>query len=238
MEYEAPCSDSIYVIGVDPAGHAARDHASFQVLKVEDGKWEQVACYADHTEPLIFTEKLISVANRYNGALVNVESNGVGAATIALLKQANYTNLYHEKPYKAGFTSTSQSIDRMLGWLQDALRDELVFNDKDTYIQLTTYRHDKRVEDGVGAEMLRGGIGKKRRSRHHWDKISALQMAIVAARNAPRRLRKPKEVPDNVVLFKDMSWEQVQQHRKKAGSDKPSTRRKRTRYKSMRRRRK
>ena len=238
MEYEAPCSDSIYVIGVDPAGHAARDHASFQVLKVEDGHWEQVACYADHTEPVKFTERLISVANRYNRALVCVESNGVGAATIALLVQDGYPNLFHEKPYKPGFTSTTQSIDKMLGWLQDALRDELVFNDKDTYVQLTTYRHDKRVEDGVGAEMLRGGIGKKRRSRHHWDKISALQMAVVAARNAPRRIRKPKEVPDNVVLFKDMSWDQVQEHRKKTATDKPDTRRRKVKYRRVRRRRK
>jgi len=238
MEYEAPCADSIYVIGVDPAGHAARDHAAFQVLKVEDGKWVQVACYSDHTEPVKFTECLISVANRYNRALVCVESNGVGAATIALMIQAGYPNMYHERPYKPGFTSTTQSIDKMLGWLQDALRDELVFNDKDTYIQLTTYRHDKRVEDGVGAEMLRGGIGKKRRARHHWDKISALQMAVVAARSAPRRIRKPKEVPDNIVLFKDMSWDKVQEHRKKTTTDKPDTRRRKVKYRSVRRRRK
>ena len=237
-EYEAPCSDSVYVIGVDPAGHAARDHASFQVLKCEDDKWEQVACYADHTEPVMFTDRLIAVANRYNRAFVCVESNGVGAATIALLQQAEYPNLFHEKPYRPGFTSTSQSIDKMLGWLQDALRDELIINDKDTFIQLSTYRHDKRVEDGVGAEMLRGTTGKKRRSRHHWDKISALQMAIVAARSAPRRIRKPKEVSDNIVLFKDMSGDQVEEHRKKSSTEKLVTRRKKAKYKSVRRRRK
>ena len=126
----------------------------------------------------------------------------------------------------------------MLGWLQDSLRDELIINDKDTFIQLTTYRHDKRVEDGVGAEMLRGTIGKKRRLRHHWDKISALQMAIVAARDAPRRIRKPKEVPDNVVLFKDMSWDRVESHRKKASADNAESRRKKVKYRSVRRRRK
>ena len=55
LEYEKPEPEAIYVMGVDPAGYAARDHAAFQVLKIYDGEWTQVACYAGHTEPLAFS---------------------------------------------------------------------------------------------------------------------------------------------------------------------------------------
>ena len=236
MEYEPPEPGAIYAMGVDPAGHAARDHAAFQVLKVYDGEWTQVACYADHTEPIAFTKKVLEVAERYNRASVVIESNGVGAATIALAKQADYRNLYCERPYTAGFTSTSKTLEQMIGWLQDALMDELTLNDDDTFSQLCSYRHDKRTETSVVAEMLRGGIGAKRRERHHWDKISALQMAVVGARRLPRRTKEDTTKRErNVVLFKDLTWDQVQNYRKTEKPD--TTRRKRATYRSVRRRR-
>jgi len=236
MEYEPPEAGALYVIGVDPAGHAARDHASFQILKVYEGEWTQVACYADHTEPILFTKKLLEAAERYNRATVVIESNGVGAATIALSKQAGYSNLYHEKPYKAGLTSTSKKLEEMIGWLQDALIDELVINDEDTFAQLSTYRHDKRTETSVVSEMLSGKIGTKRRQRHHWDKISALQLAVVAARRAPRRTKgSEKRSEENVVLFKDLTWDQLQAYRK-ADGDGRTTKRRRSVYRSVRRR--
>jgi len=236
MEYEAPEEGAIYVIGVDPAGHAARDHASFQVLKVYEGEWTQVACYADHTEPILFTKKLLQVAEKYNRAKVVIESNGVGAATIALSKQAGYTNLYYEKPYKAGLTSTSKKLEEMIGWLQDALTSELIINDEDTFSQLSTYRHDKRTETSVVSEMLKGGVGSRRRQRHHWDKISALQLAVVAARRCPQRVKSlEKRSEENVVLFKDLTWEQLQSYRK-AGDASSNRSRKRSVYRSVRRR--
>jgi len=235
MEYEAPEEGAIYVIGVDPAGHAARDHASFQVLKVYEGEWTQVACYADHTEPILFTKKLLEVAEKYNRAKVVIESNGVGAATIALSKQAGYGNLYYEKPYKAGLTSTSKKLEEMIGWLQDALTDELVINDEDTFSQLCTYRHDKRTETSVVSEMLSGKVGTKRRQRHHWDKISALQLAVVAARRCPQRSKSvEKRSEENVVLFKDLTWDQLQSYRK-AGDASSNRSRRRSVYRSVRR---
>ncbi len=232
MEYEKPISDARYVIGVDPAGYAARDHASFQVLKVYDNEWTQVACYADHTEPIPFSKKILEVARKYNHATVAVESNGVGAAVIALLQELECRNLFHEKAYRPGMAATSKSVDQMLSWLQEALKDELVLNDSDTVDQLISYKHDKRVERSASHEILYGaGAGKRRRDRHHWDKISALQMAVVAARREPTRY-KPKTEADlgNVVLFKDMTYNELQKYRKEEAARKTSTHRKRSRY--------
>tara|TARA_R110002051_G_scaffold166034_1_gene236989 strand:- start:78 stop:1667 length:1590 start_codon:yes stop_codon:yes gene_type:complete len=215
MEYEEPEEGAVYAIGADPCGHAARDHASFQVLKCWDGEWTQVATFADHVDPLVFSRKLMAVGYRYNKARIIIESNGVGQSVIALLREWNYSNLYYEKARRPGFTTTAKSIDMTLGWLVDALLDELIFNDKDTVEQLTSYKHDKRIEEGAGSEIARGSASPRRRERHHWDKVSALQMAIVGARNVPRRRRhKPEE--ENVIEFRDWTFdEKTEMHKKR-----------------------
>ena len=240
MEYEPPEAGAIYAIGVDPAGYAARDHASFQIFKVYDGEWTQVACYAGHTEPVGFTREIIRAHERYNSAKIGVEINGVGAAVVALLEEAGLSrHLYYEKPYKPGITTTAKSLDQMLGWLIDALRDELTLNDEDTVSQALSYGHDKRTERSANSELLRGtGGGRGRRERHHWDKISALMMAIVVARNLPRRVK--KEAPDelgNVLLFKDMTYDQVTSYRESLAKDEADRQRPRRRYRSSRKRR-
>ena len=136
-------------------------------------------------------------------------------------------SIFHEKAYKPGITSTSKSVDQMLSWLQEALKDELVLRDADTVGQLTSYKHDKRVEQNASSEILHGkGAGRKRRERHHWDKISALQMAIFAARRSPSRHKATDQSDssrENVVLFKNMTWDQVQAYRKQ--DSKPGPRR-------------
>ena len=203
QEYQAPEPDAQYVIGADPAGHAARDHASFQVLKVYDNEWTQVATYAGHVEPLIFTEQLIKAGNRYNMATIVVESNGVGQATLALLRDRDYKRIFYEKLKRPGFTSTSKSLEQSLGWLVDALLDDLTLFDKDTIEQLQSYKNDKRIEESATSEIARGTPSPRRRQRHHWDKVSALIMAIVGARRAPRRYKPVAEekTPDNLTFL-------------------------------------
>ena len=223
-------------MGVDPAGYAARDHASFQVLKIYDGEWTQVATYGGITDPVIFAKKIFHIGKKYNNALVAVESNGVGVATLALLEDMNYTNLYYEKPYKPGVATTAKSLAQMLSYLQDALRDELVLYDEDTVGQLGSYREDKSVERTAASEILNSGKPNRRRERHHWDKISALQVACLAARFAPRRYK--RSTPDemgNVLLFKDMSYNKVIEYRNAENKRKTQTsRRRRSSYRRRR----
>ena len=221
MEYEAPKGDAIYAIGVDPSGYAARDHAAFHVLKVYDRHWEQVAVFADHVDPLKFYEQILKVARRYNNALVVVESNGVGQAVLSLLDQAEYGNLYYEKKFAPGLTTTAKSLDRMTGHLVDALLDELVLHDKNTVEQLQTYKNDKRIEENVNSELSRGASSKRRRDRHHWDKVSALLMAIQAARALPQRPF-PHEPIEGPTLFTSMSANAQNQYRAQLKTDKAS----------------
>jgi len=238
QEYEQPEAGAIYVIGVDPAGYAARDHASFQVLKCYDGEWTQVAVYADHTDPRQFTEHVLKAAIKYNNAIVGVESNGVGAAVIALLQEKDCRNLYYEKAYKPGIAATTKSVDQMLSWLQEALRDELILKDDDTVKQLLNYQHDKRVERPAVSEMLRrDGAGKGRRERHHWDKVSALKIAIAVARSAPTRRKPYSEGSGNVLpLFHEMTYDRQRNYIDRLEKSEKDKRRRRARYPKRRRR--
>ena len=222
MEYEQPEVNAYYVMGVDPCGHAARDHASFQILKCYDGEWTQVASYADHSDPLVFTQAILRAAKKYNNALVVVESNGVGQSVLALLRDWNYSNVFYEKLKRPGFTTTAKSLSQTMGWLIDSLMDELTLNDENIVEQLLSYRNDKIIEEGPTAEIARGQASKRRRERHHWDKVSALIMAVVGARWAPRRMKPRGEtapVEKNVVLFPTWdSWDAYQKAESKPKS--------------------
>ena len=228
-EYEQPDPNAYYVMGVDPCGHAARDHAAFQVLKCYDGEWTQVACYAEHSDPIIFTKEITRVAKKYNNALVVVESNGVGQSVLALLRDWNYPNVFYEKLKRPGFATTSKSLGQCMGWLTDALMDEIVLNDENTVEQLLSYRNDKTIEENINSELARGAVSARRRERHHWDKVSALSMAIVGARWAPRRQKLCTEktnVDKNVVLFPTWdSWDAYQKNEQREKSRRSSLQR-------------
>ena len=74
----------------------------------------------------------------------------------------------------------------------DALMDRLVLKDAETVEQLRSYRRDKELEDSEKFKLLKPGkVGRGRRSKHHWDRISALLWACLIAREAPSRY-KPK----------------------------------------------
>ena len=243
QEYEAPQADALYAIGVDPSGYAARDHASFQILKVYQDEWTQVACFATHTDPVTLTRELTRQANRYNKARICVESNGVGQAVLALLEQQAYSNIYYEGRFKPGFTVTGKSLDQVTAHLIDALMESLILQDKDTIEQLQTYKNDKRIEESPNTEILRGKSSARRRGRHHWDKVSALAMAIQCARDLPQRFHpdsKPApKLPENVTLFTGMSHDDREKYLSQLAEDKNakggSTRR--ATYRSVRRRR-
>jgi hypothetical protein len=210
MRYAKARGDAKYVIGVDPCGFAARDHAAVQVLEVWRGEWRQVAAFADHVDPLKLTTVVLKLAREFNNALVVVESNGVGQAVLAMLLERQYNNVFYEKRRKPGFTSTVRSVVDVTAWIQDALLEELVMFDPDTLSQLRTYRNDKGVEESPRMEQLRGGLARGRRDRHHWDKVSALGMAIVGARSIPQR-PPPWSSPDkatNLIEFRPYTFDE------------------------------
>lgn len=197
-EYEPPEAGALYVMGVDPSGWG-RDDAAFHVLKVWDGEWTQVASFAEKSDPIGFANACDRAGRRYNNALIVGESTGVGQGWGAMMIERGYPNLFYNAPGKPGLPASAQSNERLLGHLADALRTELVLNDKDTVAQMQSYRHDKLIEEPLRLEILRGE-GRRRRPKHHWDKVSAMMLAVQAARMVPQRSKLqagqvPRELP-------------------------------------------
>lgn len=205
-EFEAPEPGAVYVIGADPAGYG-RDHSAFQVLKVWEGEWTQVAAFGDDCDPIVFGQKLQWAGERYNMARIAVERNGVGIGATTQLQLGKYPNIHYDDAYKPGIHKHSH--DKMLTLLAESLMDSLVLNDPDTIKQLKSYRGDKAIERTPAAELLSGeSKGGRRLPRHHWDKVSGLAVACVVARSIGRRIKPVQEVKEPVVLAPgSAAWE-------------------------------
>lgn len=236
--FKEPVPGAIYVMGVDPSGGGVRDHASFVVLEVWSDRWEVVASYSATIDTIQFQNVMLTVARKYN-AILAIERNGVGMSTLDHARRERYARLYYDDKGKPGIASHAH--DRNLENMIDALMDLLVIFDRDLVSQLMSYRNDKAIEQDVKGEALRlaaeRSMGRGRRERHHWDKVSALMMACLAARTAPRRIRdvQPK-TPTNIIPMTEASFNVWETYRKKASSmDAP--RDTRTRYTSFRKRR-
>lgn len=211
--FEESKPGSQYLIGVDPSGWG-RDHAAFQVMEIWADEWVQVASYGAQTDPNEFAKILFDIGVKYNMAMIAVERNGVGAAPIALLKAMKYPRIYHDTMFRAGLHKSNQ--EEWLSLLVDALMDKLKMVGKETISQTRGYRSDKAVERSVRSELLATNAGR-RRARHHYDRVSALMVAVAVAPYMPVRYR-PQPQPDNVVLFRDLSWDEVEAYRGKVNA--------------------
>jgi len=240
-----PDPDAVYALAVDPCGYAARDHGAAQLVEVWDDVWYQVGVFSggrrESVDPEVLARWVFDTGMRYNKALVVVESTGVGQGVLTLLRAWGYPNLYYESKGNPGIAATTKSNGLSLTALRTALKDLLVLRDADTVGQLQTYRNDKNVQDGVQAEQLRGEVGRRRRERHHWDKVSALQWVCWAAKRLPARLRtittnprdittNPWEKPEGGDIVVDIEWakgkwEEHKRARRKGGRGWKRTRR-------------
>lgn len=199
QEFQPPRADACYLICVDPTGYGTRDHAAFHVLEVWADEWIQAATFGANLDPEAFVDILIEVGVRFNNARIAVERNGVGVATIALLKSKGWKNLHYDKSFKPGIYKSNN--DEWNAVLIDGLLDKLTLYDKDTVWQVTGYKNDKQVELSPKQQLL-GGQLNGRRARHHWDKVSALMVGCACAPYMPTR-HKPKIIvpTENVLLF-------------------------------------
>lgn len=209
QEYKPPETGAQYVLGADPAGMGGGDQASFHVLEVWGDRWEQVATFASNEhDPLSVALLIAKTAKRYNDAVVIVENNGAGLATLLPLQEATRSegnvirgervhvkNLYYSQlagraDTRPGIPATAKSKGEALAYLIDALMDTLILHDELTVDQLQSYKRDAEVAQSDKWSALNPGeTMRNRREKHHWDRVSALGWAVYAARRAPQRYR-------------------------------------------------
>jgi hypothetical protein len=150
--WKFPEAHARYVIGADVAeGLAHGDYSVAQVICVGTG--ELVACWHGHVDPDLFGGQVLhDLGLLYNSALMAVESNNHGIATITALRRRNYpflfrpsNDLHRERPMKdtLGFRTTGRTKPMIIDELNRALRDQdlLVF-DAETRRELLSYQRN------------------------------------------------------------------------------------------------
>lgn len=127
--WELPLKGFKYVIGVDPAEGLGGDNSVIQVFNAQTG--EQAAEYAsNHMPPGDLGLLAIELGNLYNKALIVVERNNHGHATLQAMRN-KYWNIYRsvvidkvtdEKKDALGWQSNLASKPRLVDNLEEAVR--------------------------------------------------------------------------------------------------------------------
>lgn len=136
-----------YIIGADVALGVKQDYSTAVVLNT---KGHVCALYRDNTvDPTLYGEHLFYLGRYFNNALLAVESNSMGVATLQRLKQMRYVNMYYEtKAAKLssesgqtpGFRMTHGSKPRVIGQLKHAVEEEDIWVPSKTIIgEMKTY---------------------------------------------------------------------------------------------------
>jgi hypothetical protein len=176
--WQVPGFDSKFIIGADVALGVGQDYSTAVVLDVEGNV---CATYRDNTiDPSNFGDILFYLGRYYNNALMAVESNSMGIATITRLQQMGYVNLYYqtkrmtamndEAGLKPGFRMTTGTKPMVIGYLKRAIdEDDIWIPSKNLIDELKVYVSNDNGQTGA----LPG---------HHDDLIMALGIAWEARR--------------------------------------------------------
>lgn len=182
--WDFPDFDSNYVVAADVALGVGQDSSAAVVL---DSKHRVVALYRDNRiDPSLYGEFLFYLGRYYNNALLCVESNSMGIATLQKLESMNYVNLYkqtkianvsNDEGVRLGFRTTSASKPAIIGNLKNLIENEevnvpsnIMIQELKDYVSTATGKteaapgcyDDTVMALAMGCEVL----------RTHWDKLS------------------------------------------------------------------
>jgi len=189
--WQIPKFDSAFIIGADVSLGVGQDYSAAVVLDIEGNI---CAIYRDNTiDPSNYGDLLFYLGRYYNNALMAVESNSMGIATITRLQQMGYVNLYYqtkrvttmtdETGLKPGFRMTTGTKPMVIGYLKraideddiwipsKALIDELkvyVSNDNGQTGALPGHHDDLIMSLGIAWEVRRTHADKLTNNRVSW----------------------------------------------------------------------
>ena len=134
-----------YIVCADVGRGDSADYSAFHIIELES--LTQVAEYKGRINTKDFGNMLVSVATEYNDALLIVENNNIGWATIQQIIDRDYPNLFYtskdlqyvdvqhqvtnkhyseEKKMVAGFSTTSKTRPLIISKLEEFFREESV----------------------------------------------------------------------------------------------------------------
>ena len=143
--WEQPNYSKDYIVCADVGRGDSADYSAFHVIELET--LTQVAEYKGRINTKDFGNMLVSVATEYNDALLIVENNNIGWATIQQIIDRDYPNLFYtskdlqyvdvqhqvtnkhyreEKKMVAGFSTTSKTRPLIISKLEEFFREESI----------------------------------------------------------------------------------------------------------------
>ena len=143
--WEQPDYTKDYIVCADVGRGDSADYSAFHIIELET--MTQVAEYKGRVNTKDFGNMLVSIATEYNDALLIVENNNIGWATIQQIIDRDYPNLFYtskdlqyvdvqhqvtnkhyreEKKMVAGFSTTSKTRPLIISKLEEFFREESV----------------------------------------------------------------------------------------------------------------
>jgi len=196
--FQFPKYDSNFVIGADCALGVGQDSSACVVMNVDN---EVVALYRNNRiDPSMYGDLLFYLGRYYNNALLAVESNSLGIATLNRLKQMNYVNLYHqtkvanvsnEEGSRLGWRTTQATKPMIIAHLKNAIENDDVNLASPRIIQECL---DYVADDNGRTNAISGG---------HDDTVIATAIALEVLRTHRDRLVSNKVGFQNMQFVED-----------------------------------
>ena len=185
--WEYPDWDSNYILAADVALGVGQDYSCAVVM---DTDRRVIALYRDnYIDPSKFGDLLFYLGRYYNNALLTVESNSMGVATLSRLAQMNYINLYKQTKISSiskeegttpGFRTTQVTKPHIIGNLKNAVENDDIWIASKTIIQ--------ELKDYVSTDSGRTEAA----AGCHDDTIMATAIALEVLRTHYDKLTKDK----------------------------------------------
>tara|TARA_R110002110_G_scaffold117485_6_gene290479 strand:- start:3850 stop:5319 length:1470 start_codon:yes stop_codon:yes gene_type:complete len=129
-----------YILAADASYGRGQDYSAFHIINLYNG--EQVAeFYSNKTSLSEFARAINDTGKDYNLAHVVVERNGLGIPLIQeLFERLEYENIWMDDKQEFGFQMTTQTREKVLSFLEEALRSSRFrINSERTIDELNTF---------------------------------------------------------------------------------------------------
>ena len=169
--WESPNYTRDYIVCADVSRGDSTDYSAFHVIDIENV--EQVAEYKGRISTRDYGNMLVNIATEYNNALLVIENNNIGWATIQQVIDRGYDNLFYmskdlqyvdthkqinnkinrlEKQVVPGFTLTQKTRPLVIAKLEEFFREKLsVVHSQRLIDELFVF-----IYNGSRAEAMRG----------------------------------------------------------------------------------